>query len=319
MGESIVLFACMSGRHESPDSPPASVPSGPTGTASAPEQTVPCASCGAAGGNGRFCSECGAPRDGAICPACESVLSPGARFCHRCGTAANAPRSAARTTSALPWAGAALALVALVALVAGRNVALSRHGASTEGDGGAVETPVASDAGTPDAPGIADASAGGTGGGAGAVGGGRLPDIASMSPQERADRLFDRVMRLSEEGKQDSVEFFAPMVMSAYQMLGTLDADQHYDVGRLGEVTGARDLARAEADTILRADPTHLLGLALAAHVAADAKQDAAARAFSRRLVAALPAERAKDRPEYRRHQHDIDAAVAAARALGVR
>ena len=99
-----------------------------------------------------------------------------------------------------------------------------------------------------------------------------------MSPRERADRLYDRVMRLNEEGKTDSVDFFAPMVTSAYQMLGTLDLDQHYDLGRVGEVTGAAPLARAEADTILRADPTHLLGLALAARVATDAHQDAAAR-----------------------------------------
>jgi hypothetical protein len=139
-----------------------------------------------------------------------------------------------------------------------------------------------------------------------------------MSPGERADRLYDRVMRLSEEGKTDSVDFFAPMVMSAYQMLGPLDLDQHYDLGRVGEVTGAAPLARAEADTILRADPTHLLGLALAARVAADAHQDAEARSYYRRLVTAEKSERAKNLPEYSRHGHDIDAALAEARRMGV-
>ena len=116
-----------------------------------------------------------------------------------------------------------------------------------------------------------DASAGGD---AGAVV--RAPDISSLSPSERADRLFDRVMRLKEQGKQDSVEFFAPMVMSAYQMMGPLNADQHYDLGRIGEVTGVTDLARAEADTILKANPAHLLGLALAAHAATAANHTVA-------------------------------------------
>lgn len=131
-----------------------------------------------------------------------------------------------------------------------------------------------------------------------------------MSPSERADRLYDRVMRLHEEGKDDSVRFFSPMVLQAYQMLGPLDADQHYDLGRIAEVVGMSDLARAEADTILKSQPTHLLGLTLAARVAAPDK----ARDFYKRLLAAEPAERKKALPEYDRHKDDIDAALATAR-----
>jgi hypothetical protein len=131
-----------------------------------------------------------------------------------------------------------------------------------------------------------------------------------MSPAERADRLYDRVMRLHEEGKDDSVRFFSPMVLQAYGMLGPLDADQHYDLGRIAEVIGMSDLARAEADTILKVQPTHLLGLTLAARVAAPDK----ARDFYKRLIAAEPAERKKALPEYNRHRDDIDAALATAR-----
>jgi hypothetical protein len=138
-----------------------------------------------------------------------------------------------------------------------------------------------------------------------------------MSPQERADRLYDRVMRLSEEGKQDSVQYFAPMVLAAYQMIGQLDADEHYDLGRIGEVTGAGGLARAEADTILRAQPTHLLGLVLAAQVAAAEHRQTDARGYYRRLVTAAPAERAKHLSEYERHAHDIDEALAQAKQMG--
>ena len=131
-----------------------------------------------------------------------------------------------------------------------------------------------------------------------------------MSPAERADRLYDRVMRLHGEGKDDSVRFFSPMILQAYQMLGPLDADQHYDLGRIAEVIGNPDLARAEADTILKAQPTHLLGLTLAARVATPDK----ARDFYKRLLAAEPAERKKALPEYDRHRDDIDAALATAR-----
>ena len=208
-----------------------------------------------------------------------------------------------------PLGIASIALVALIALVAGRNFGLgfNRSASAPQPEPSTADQPV-----TGDAP---FANANGDAGSAGVV---RAPDISSMSPGERADRLFDRVMRLKEEGKQDSVEFFAPMVMSAYQMMGPLNADQHYDLGRIGEVTGVNGLARAEADTILKTDPTHLLGLALAAHAATAAKQPAAARQFYRRLLVAAPGETAKALPEYARHRNDIDAAIAEGKKMGI-
>jgi hypothetical protein len=142
----------------------------------------------------------------------------------------------------------------------------------------------------------------------------RAPDISAMSPAERADRLYDRVMRLHSEGKDDSVKFFSPMVLNAYQMLGPLDTDQHYDLGRIGEVLGMTDLARAEADTILASQPTHLLGLTLAARAAELDKEPAKARDYYKRLLAAEPSERRRALPEYDRHRDDIDAAMATAR-----
>jgi len=79
-----------------------------------------------------------------------------------------------------------------------------------------------------------------------------------MSPKERANRLFDRVMTLAEAGKQDSVQFFLPMALGAYGQLPTLDADAHYDVGLLQLAGGDPVAALAEADTIQRAVPNHL-------------------------------------------------------------
>jgi len=135
-----------------------------------------------------------------------------------------------------------------------------------------------------------------------------------MSPRERADRLFDRVMRLSSEGKTDSVQFFAPMALQTYATLGPLDADLRYDYGRVAEAAGAAEIARAQADTILQADSTHLLGLVLAVRAAVLRSDTAAARLFSRRLLAAEPSESAKKLPEYERHQGDILDALAEAR-----
>lgn len=139
-------------------------------------------------------------------------------------------------------------------------------------------------------------------------------DISQLSPEERADRLFNRVMQLSTEGKTDSVRFFAPMGITAYQMIGTLNADQRYDLGRIAEVSGALPLARAQADSILLEQPSHLLGLVLAARVATLARDEAALRQVESRLLAVERAELARALPEYQRHEADIMNALAQAR-----
>jgi len=118
-----------------------------------------------------------------------------------------------------------------------------------------------------------------------------------------------------EAGREDAVRSFLPMARAAYEMIGPLNLDQRYDLGRLGEVGGDTTLARAQADTILKARPTHLLGLILAARVARMEGSDARARALDARLLAAEPAERSAALPEYLLHRNDIDTAVAAARS----
>ena len=142
----------------------------------------------------------------------------------------------------------------------------------------------------------------------------RAPDISSLSPQERADRLYNRVMLLASQGKVDSVVFFAPMALTAYQMLAPLNADQRYDMGRIGEVAGAIPLAKAQADTILRENPNHLLGLILEARLATLAGDTTKLRLFERRLIAAEKSETSRKRDEYARHQDDIANALQQAR-----
>jgi len=225
------------------------------------------------------------PEARAFCSECGARLDPGARFCHHCGVpvAGGARRSAsAQRTRLIAWVIPALALAILVVLVLVQR-----------GSGGppAVTPP----SGTPLAM-------------------GRAPDISSLTPAERADRLFNRVMRLVSEGRADSAAFFAPMALGAFEALAPLTPHVRYDMGLVALVTGNVVLAKAQADTILAERGTHLLGLSLAAR-AADARGDAAAAAgFRRRLVAAEPAERKAGLAEYTDHDADVREAIELAR-----
>jgi hypothetical protein len=142
------------------------------------------------------------------------------------------------------------------------------------------------------------------------AGGIRAPDISSLSAEQRASMLFDRVMRYGEEGKIDSLKFFAPMAIQAYEMVGAPTPHIRYDIGMIAIVSGDLPLARAEADTILATNKTHLLGLILATK-AAGLRNDMKARAeYQKRFAAAEPAEMAKGLKEYEEHKADIDAAL---------
>ena len=267
-----------------------------------PSRPATCPSCSAAV-DGRFCAQCGAPVDGALCGGCRAPLTPGAKFCHRCGLAAGAAPAAATTVgegrgaAALPWAFAAIALLSFGAYVAAQRF------------GGRV---------APDAPAVAGVP-GATAGTslAGAPGGGpapRAPDISQMTPVERADRLFERIMQAYEQGNSEFVQNMAPMAVAAHEMLPSLDADHRYHLGRIAEVTGMLPQARAHADTLLQADANYLLGLVLAMRVADLEKDEARRVEMARRLIAAAPAELEKDREEYASHRYDINIALTEAR-----
>ncbi|MDQ6717966.1 MAG: zinc ribbon domain-containing protein [Gemmatimonadota bacterium] len=271
-------------------------------TAPPDQGAATCPSCGA-DAFGRFCATCGAPLAGATCPVCKGDLTPGSNFCHHCGTASGPGRAAATSgkSSSLPWIVAALALLTMFAMLAGRGFN-NRRGSTLDAPQNAL----------PQA-GLDDRAPDSSGGGPV-----RAPDISSLSPTERADRLFNKVMLLYSQGKADSVQFFAPMALTSYQMLGTMNNDQHYDMGRVAEVAGAIPLAKAQADTILKNSPTHLLGLILAAGVAGLQGDSVALRSYEKRLVAAEKSELAKKLDEYDRHQDDITNGIAEARkAIG--
>jgi hypothetical protein len=228
-------------------------------------------------------------------------MTPGSRFCHRCGTPAGASSAAPSRGFAgvLPWAVAALALVSLIALVVGQRFGARASGTTdvldgANGQGSTVIT----------APGAAPNG-----------GMPRAPDISQLTPAQRAERLYDRIMTENEAGNKANVQAFLPMAIAAYEMLAPLNLDQRYDLGRIGEVGGDTAVARAQADTILRERPAHLLGLVLAAKVARMEKNESRVRELDARLLAAEPKERSAALPEYLLHKNDIDAALAAARA----
>lgn len=261
-----------------------------------------CPTCGAAA-SGRFCSGCGTALAGASCATCDAPLTPGARFCHRCGTPAGATPAAASRGFAgvLPWAVAALAMVSLIALVAGQR--FGDRGTPTgtsavlDGANGQGSTVIsAPNAPTSDRTGMP-----------------RAPDISQLTPEQRAERLYDRIMTEAEAGRPENVRTFLPMAIAAFEMLSPMSLDQRYDLGRIAEVGGDTTLARAQADTILQQRATHLLGLVLGARAARMVGNEPHAKQFDERLVSVAPRERVTGLPEYQLHKTDIDAALAAA------
>lgn len=270
-----------------------------------------CPSCGTAS-RGKFCAECGAALQGVSCANCQAPLTPGARFCHSCGAQAGAGGGGARPVafqgggspetqqrSILPWAIGIVAVLGLVITIAVQqrdSAPPTAMGGNVPLDGGGAANPFEIPAGA-----------------GGAV---RAPDISSMSPRERADRLYDRVMRLASEGKGDSAAFFATMASQAYELLGPLDNDLKYDHGRMAEMAGDLPTAQKEADAILASNPDHLLGLILGARVA-QLKNDNATRAkLFKKLLAVEKTEQAKAVEEYTRHKGDIDAAIEEAKTV---
>lgn len=252
-----------------------------------PPALVLCPSC-TAEVRGRFCARCGTLAREAPCGSCGARLSPGDKFCGDCGALAGpaagavpAAREEWRPSTGWKIGVGALAAVLVVALVlrfgGGREQAApaSASGASLQGSG----------SGTPSA------------------------GVLSMTPQQQADALFDRVMRLSEEGKRDSVQFFAPMAMAVYEQLQPLDTDQRFDLGTVALAAGALAVAHAQADTILQNDPRHLLGLALASRTARASGAAADAERADARFRQAAESELrlAQQKPEYQRHRIDIE------------
>src|SRR6266566_4902678 len=122
------------------------------------------------------------------CHACGAPLAATAKFCHKCGAQVGGGQAAAWRVG-LPWGVAGAALGALLTVVVFRLGTSTGDGRRETGDAAAPASRLSP------------------------------PDISQMSPEERATRLYNRVMILHSQGKADSAEFFLPMALQAYAML----------------------------------------------------------------------------------------------------
>lgn len=133
------------------------------------------------------------------------------------------------------------------------------------------------------------------------------PDLSKMSPRERFNRLYNRVMQAAQAGDEATVARFTPMALTAYEMLDTLDADARYHAALLRAHTGEVESARALGDSILARNPGHLLGYVVLGTAARWRKDDEALRRAYRDFLAGYDAEMKANRPEYSEHRFSID------------
>jgi hypothetical protein len=151
-----------------------------------------------------------------------------------------------------------------------------------------------------------------TGAGGGATTGGEAPagvapDISRMTPRERFDRLFNRIVQAAEQGDTAQVQRFLPMGLGAYSQLDSPDLDARYHAAVLHLQGGDAPGALALADTIQAAVPTHLFGYMVRGGAAA-LTRDAAGGAKARRdFLSHYEAEMKANRQEYLEHRTAIE------------
>lgn len=214
------------------------------------------------------------------CPACTAPLSPGAAWCHRCGT-----RAAGADPHRALWIAAVGVSLLFTGFIAWKA---SRFNSAP-------------------APAMANAGNAASGAGRATAGGAAAVDLASMTPRERFDRLFARVMTAAEQGDTAQALQFAPMALMAYAQLDTVDQDARFHVALVQAQTGDWTGAAATADSMLALTPDHLLAL-LVLEAGAERRGDAAAAAgFRRRFLAAEARELAAGRQEYADHRDALD------------
>ncbi len=231
--------------------------------------------------DGNFCSNCGTPLGETRCPSCGTDLPQASRFCHACG--AQLTGQARRVAAAIPWAVAGVAIVALILVATGTFRSQAPAG-----------VPV-----TPPAGGVPSVA---------------TTDISNMTPRERADRLFNRIMTTHERGDASEVTFFVPMALQAYALLDGLDPDARYHVGLINAVGGQFAAALAQADSLEQDVPDHLFASLLRASAAQARGDSASLREIRREFLDRHTRERDAGRPEYDEHRKAVDSFLVEAR-----
>jgi hypothetical protein len=277
-----------------------------------------CPSCGAEA-SGKFCSACGGPLAAEKCPACGGSTPPGTRFCTNCGKplAREARRAGPGASAAEPERKG----------VGGRKATKARAGgaAQPKGRGGGVSEQVR--AGTnatwwaaggllvlvvlavgypvlSRGSGGVDPAGGGVAPGMGGMpAGGGITDLTTMSLEDQATILFNRVMMSNSAGDTSDVEFFLPKALVIHEQLGPSDPDGLYHYALLLMVAQDPEGALGKALLGLGEVPDYLLLLAIAGEASAALGDTAAAREFYAHLLDVYDAEMELMRFGYDHHQ----------------
>lgn len=171
---------------------------------------------------------------------------------------------------------------------------------------GAIVLKVTRGLSAPAAPDMANPGASGAGAGPGTGGAGAsgpAPDISRMTPRERFDRLFNRIMQAADQGDTVQIERFLPMALGAYGQLDSIDIDARYHAAVLHLQAGDAPGALALADTILTTVPTHLFGFMVRGDVASLERDSTALKRARADFLAHYDAEMKANRVEYLEHE----------------
>jgi hypothetical protein len=242
-----------------------------------------CPACGSRKESGKFCSQCGGTLEQSLkCSGCGNTIPPGGRFCNMCGIpVAGTPAAAGPAGDQspglnpnLPWFIAGAALIALAAAIVAPRFTSSEP-----------ETVAAPPITGP------------------AVAGANPPDLSTMTPEEAAGNLYNRVMRTLSAGDTAQAMMFVPMAISAYGMVDQLDSDGLYHLAVLQLVNSDPAAARQTAEQILSREPNHLFGLITAAQAESLMGSPEEAGDLYSRFLEHYEAEIAAGRPEYTEHE----------------
>jgi hypothetical protein len=248
-----------------------------------------CSRCGKAA-SGNFCQHCGASLTPGFCTKCGEALSGDSDFCPKCGaqkgTGSGGGVATGGGSSQTNWVVPAGILVVAVAIALFFLMRINNGGSTVGLPPQGVNTAA-------------------------------LPDLSQMSPEERFDRLYNRVMQAAEQGDAATMQQFSPMALSAYGMLDEVDADARYHAALLklhtGDVAGSAALADSiEADT-----PSHLFGFIIRGTLAKWQNDPAALAQVYSEFLAAYDEEIAVGRPEYDEHERSVQGFLEDARGGG--
>ncbi len=142
-------------------------------------------------------------------------------------------------------------------------------------------------------------------------------DLSMMTPQQRADSLFNRVMWAHQRGEYAEVTTFAPRAIEAYRGLGELSSDERYHVGVLYSVGGPMEMALVHADSLEIGVPGHLFTAMLRGGVARVRGDTAALHSAYRAFLENYDSEMESGRTEYQDHATSVETFFNEARRGG--